>query len=70
MLRRIVKEFGANVAARLIGVKTEQVTLWLGGKFKPAKTSERVVWLTYCMLYDPKRIRTVTDLLTWGRLRE
>ena len=70
MVRRIVKEFGVAMTAQMIGVREIQIELWLSGRFKPARTSERVVWLIYCMLYDPKKIRTVTDLLTWGRLRE
>lgn len=70
MVRRITRDFGGAITARMLSVTPLQLERWLAGQFKPAKTSERVVWLIYCMLYDPKRIRTVTDLLTWGRLRE
>lgn len=57
-------------AAAVLGIPGRTLKAWVEhtrGNFSPA--ARHNVWLVWCLLFDPGRVKTAFDLATWGRFR-
>jgi hypothetical protein len=69
-LREIIAVSGTRRrACAYLRLPARTVGLWLSGKRRTTIAPRSLIWLTWCLLLHPDRIRTVFDLATWGRFR-
>jgi len=59
---------GERQAAAVVGPSLITVRSWKRRK-SMSVPSRRLVWLVWVLLLHPKHIRSLDDLVTWGRLR-
>ena len=53
--------------AQLLGVSVLTLRGWHYRRFIPNDAARRAVWLTWVLVLHPERIRSLFDILTWGR---
>jgi len=68
MLAELGQEFGHDLAT-LLGVPVLTLRGWRKGKNGPCAASRKTVWLTWCLLLHPEKVKTIFDLATWGRFQ-
>ena len=69
MLQELVDCFGLPGACMVLSVPRMTVNAWLDGRFRPAASAVRAVWLTWVLVLHPDRISSLADVVTWGRFR-
>ena len=65
-LRRLV---GRNQVPELLGIPVLTVRKWEARAQNPPASGVRAVWLVWCLLLHPEKMRTAFDVVTWGRFR-
>jgi hypothetical protein len=51
----------------LLGCPRRTIHNWLSGFSHPPFASAKCIWMVWAGLLHPERLRTVWDLITWGR---
>jgi len=53
--------------SELLGITAMTFQSWWYCQAKPSDAARRAVWLTWVLVLHPERIRSLFDILTWGR---
>jgi len=56
--------------AALLGCDILTLNAWTMGRRNPCRAARRAIWFAWCLLLHPEKLRTMGDLLTWGRVSE
>jgi hypothetical protein len=70
LLAKLHKQFGLSYLSALVSVSPGALSRWLNGSQPPSPVSCRVIWLTYCMVFEPKRVATLFHIATWGKFAD
>lgn len=68
MINQLTRALGSmgNVST-VLTTPQRTLTCWLSGKRKPNDAARKLIWVVYALLLQPQSLRTLGDLLTWGR---
>lgn len=69
-LLAIANALGATYTADLMNVSVETMAQWLSGRERPARSGLKLIWVLYGMFYAQHEVRTVFDVMTWGRFSD
>lgn len=56
-----------RATASLLRVKSRQVEAWLHHGRRLNAVEKRLVWLLWTLRFEPHKLRTWFDVLTWGK---
>lgn len=65
-LLRLERTLGRQLTYALIGCPWHTGLKWSKGHTDTNPTQKRCIWIVYCMIFHPERLRTMWDWLTWG----
>lgn len=66
----LVNELGTAYMADLLNISDFTLANWLRGITKPSRATLKLIWVLYGMSYAPHEVRTMFDLMTWGRFSD
>lgn len=67
LLKRLTDTAGRDNCAMLLGVPVHHVDTWNSRARNLSWQSRRLIWLTYTLLFEPERVRSLFDFVTWCR---
>ena len=66
-LGELVECFGKSAVAAMVGMKVYHITGHLKGHLPPFPITKRLVWLLWSLRFEPGRLRTWFDVISWGK---
>jgi hypothetical protein len=60
---------GERALAEILKVSVRNVRAWRNRQCRLSDGAASLVWLTWVLLLHPERLKTLHDLVTWGRFR-
>lgn len=67
MVVMLIKQFGLQGLADILGVTSMAVNHWRAGSCGFSDSSRKLIFLLWCIAFEPSRCATWFDWITWGR---
>jgi hypothetical protein len=70
MLADLQRRLGCAGLALVLAVPVMTLRRWQSGRGTPTAAGIRAIWLLWCLVLHPDRLRSVLSVATWGRFEE
>lgn len=67
MLNNLIGSLGMHGAAAVVGVPMMTLQGWCSKKHRPTAASKKTIWLIHTLIFKPTALKSVNDIVTWGR---
>jgi hypothetical protein len=69
MAEALHQRLGRHGVSAVLGVPWRTLLGWRDGKV-PSAVAMRTIWLIWCLVLHPERLRSLFDIATWGQFQE